>query len=52
LGMGRLGPHVESQLLGASQDLNPALVKVSIFKASIAHQIINNIIIRYFCPSA
>jgi len=24
--MGRLGPRVESQLLGASQDLNPALV--------------------------
>jgi len=23
--MGQLGPHVESQLLGASQDLNPAL---------------------------
>jgi len=23
--MGRLGPHVESQLLRASQDLNPAL---------------------------
>jgi len=25
MGMGRLGPHLESQLLGASQDLNPAL---------------------------
>jgi len=24
--MGRLGPHVVSQLIGASQDLNPALV--------------------------
>jgi len=25
MGMGRLGPHVVSQLLWASQDLNPAL---------------------------
>jgi len=29
--MGRLGPHVESQLLEASQDLNPALKKMSYF---------------------
>jgi len=26
--MGRLGPQVESQLLGALQELNPALIEI------------------------